>query len=82
MAHDMPYHYSGLFFSFSRIVDYTHDNNAKSSMNSGRSRISRRGACGPVRGEVDPQCGHFSAKMYAKMKELGPVGWRAPYIRQ
>ena len=24
------------------------------------------------------QRGHFSAKMYAKMKELGPVGGRAP----
>ena len=40
----------------------------------------------PVWGGVDPlggvdlQCGHFSVKMYAKMKELGPVGGggRAP----
>ena len=23
---------------------------------------------------MDPQCRHFSAKMYAKIKELGPVG--------
>ena len=27
---------------------------------------------------MDPRCGHFLAKMYAKMKELGPVGGRAP----
>ena len=29
-------------------------------------------------GGVDPQCGRFSVKMYAKMKELGPVGGHAP----
>ena len=40
---------------------------------SGGSRISLRG-CAPVRGGVDLRCGHFSPKMYEKMKELGPVG--------
>ena len=29
-------------------------------------------------GGVDPRCGHFLAKMYAKMKELGPIGGHAP----
>ena len=32
-------------------------------------------------GGVDPQCGHFLVKMYAKTKELGPMGaciWHAP----
>ena len=29
-------------------------------------------------GGVDLQHGRFSAKMYAKTKELGPVGGRAP----
>ena len=32
------------------------------------------GGRGAIRGGVDSRCGHFSAKMYAKMKELGPVG--------
>ena len=42
------------------------------------------GGCGPIRGVwthwggVDPQCRHFFAKMYVKMKELDPVGGRAP----
>ena len=27
---------------------------------------------------MDLQCGHFLVKMYAKMKELGPIGGRAP----
>ena len=27
---------------------------------------------------MDLRCGHFSVKMYAKMKELGPIGGRAP----
>ena len=31
------------------------------------------GGVGPL-GGVDPRCRHFSAKMYAKTKELGPVG--------
>ena len=30
--------------------------------------------CGPIRGGVDLRCGHFSTKMSAKTKELGPVG--------
>ena len=37
---------------------------------SGGSRISRRGG-------VDLRRGHFLVKMYAKMKELGPIGGRA-----
>ena len=41
---------------------------------SGGSRISHRGGRGPVRGGVDLRSRHFLAKMYAKMKELGPVG--------
>ena len=32
------------------------------------------GGCGPVLGGFGLQHGHFSVKMYAKMKELGPVG--------
>ena len=32
----------------------------------------------PVRGSVDLRCGCFLVKMYAKVKELGPVGGRAP----
>ena len=31
-----------------------------------------------LEGGVDPRYGHFSAKMYVKTKELGPVGGRAP----
>ena len=31
------------------------------------------GARGPVMGDVDLRRGHFSVKMYVKMKELGPV---------
>ena len=42
------------------------------------SRIFRRGGRGPILGGFGLQCGHFSVKMYAKMKELGPVGGRAP----
>ena len=37
------------------------------------SRISRRGACTHW-GGVDLRCGHFLVKMYAKIKELGPIG--------
>ena len=44
---------------------------------SGGSRISRRGGVHPL-GGVDLQRGHFLVKMYAKMKELGPIGGRAP----
>ena len=44
---------------------------------SGGSRIFRRGACTHL-GGVDLQRGHFSVKMYAKTKELGPIGGRAP----
>ena len=40
---------------------------------SGGSRISRRGGVHPL-GGVDLQHGHFLVKMYAKMKELGPMG--------
>ena len=42
---------------------------------SGRSRISQGGGMHPL-GGVDLQCGHFLVKMYAKMKELGPIGGR------
>ena len=38
------------------------------------SRIFRRGGRGPILGGFGLQRGHFSVKMYAKMKELGPVG--------
>ena len=34
------------------------------------------GGANPVGRGADVQCGHFVAKMYAKMKELGPVGGR------
>ena len=37
------------------------------------------GGCGPILGGFGLQRGHFSVKMYAKMKELGPVeGGHAP----
>ena len=36
------------------------------------------GGRGPVRGDVDLRHGCFLTKMYAKMKEFGPVGMRAP----
>ena len=35
------------------------------------------GGRAPVRGGVDLRHGHFSVKMYVKMKELGPIGGRA-----
>ena len=38
------------------------------------SRIFRRGDVDPFWGGFGLQRGHFSVKMYAKMKELGPVG--------
>ena len=44
-----------------------------SNMNSGRSMISHWGAPSCL-GFADPKCGCFSAKMYAKMKELDPTG--------
>ena len=42
------------------------------------SRIFRRGDVDPFWGGFDLQRGHFSVKMYAKMKELGPVGAHVP----
>ena len=36
------------------------------------------GGRGPILGGFGLQCGHFSVKMYAKMKELGNLGGRAP----
>ena len=46
------------------------------------SRIFRRGGRGPILGGFGLQRRHFSVKMYAKTKELGPVGgacaWHAP----
>ena len=36
------------------------------------------GGRGPILGGFGLQRGHFSVKMYVKMKELGPVGGRAP----
>ena len=44
---------------------------------SGGSRISRRGS-GPARGAWTSEAGTFRMKMFAKTKELGPVGGRAP----
>ena len=41
---------------------------------SGGSRISRRGGMHPLGGGVDLRRRRFSVKMYAKMKELGPIG--------
>ena len=32
------------------------------------------GGHAPIRGGVDLRRGHFLVKMYAKMKELGPIG--------
>ena len=49
-----------------------------STLGSGGSRISRRGGPGPIRGGVDLRRGCFLAKMYAKTKEFGPIGGRAP----
>ena len=51
-----------------------HHNNTQYS---GGSRISRWGGGGgaePFGGGANLQRGYFSAKMYAKMKELDPVG--------
>ena len=36
------------------------------------------GGHAPIRGGMDLRCRHFSVKMYAKTKELGPIGGRAP----
>ena len=36
------------------------------------------GGMHPLGGGMDLQRGHFLVKMYAKMKELGPIGGRAP----
>ena len=36
------------------------------------------GGVDPLEGAVDLRCGCFLAKMYAKMKELGPVGGHVP----
>ena len=47
------------------------------SVNSGGSSISHRGAMDSLRG-MDLRRGHFSVKMHVKMRELGPVGERAP----
>ena len=43
-------------------------------MGRARSRIFRRRGVDPFWGGFGLQHGHFSVKMYAKMKELGPVG--------
>ena len=43
------------------------------SLRSGGSRISH-GGHGPARGRMDLRPGCFLAKMYAKMKEFGPIG--------
>ena len=52
---------------------YRHVHRVKCKQTSDRSRISHRGHA-PIRGGMDLQCGHFLVKMYAKMKELGPIG--------
>ena len=44
----------------------------------GRSRISRWGAWTRFEGAWTSDIGCFSVKMYVKMKELGPIGGRAP----
>ena len=36
------------------------------------------GGCGPIRRGMDLRHGCFLAKMYVKMKELGPIGGHAP----
>ena len=41
---------------------------------SGGSRIPRGGGGIDPWGGIDLQCGRFLVKMYAKMKELGPMG--------
>ena len=38
------------------------------------------GGCVDPLGGMDPQCGHFSVKMYANTKELGPVVGGVPMI--
>ena len=48
--------------------------NIQRNISSGGSRISHRGGRAPIRGGVDLRRRCFSVKMYAKMKELGPVG--------
>ena len=54
----------------------------KTTLSRAGSRIFRGGGRGPILGGgFGLQRGHFSVKMYAKTKELGPVGgvqWHAP----
>ena len=45
---------------------------------SGGSRISRWGGADPLGGGANLQCIHFSAKTYAKTKEMDPVGGGRP----
>ena len=49
-------------------------------LNSGGSRISRRGGVDPLAGGggVDLRHGCILVKMYAKTKELGSIGGRVP----
>ena len=56
-----------MFLSHSHVVSV--------NQASGRSRISLGGGGG---GGADVQCRRFLVKTYAKTKELGPVGGRAP----
>ena len=56
-------------------------------ISSGGSRISRWGGADPLGGGANLRCIHFSAKTYAKTKEIDPVGGGghtggAPWIRQ
>ena len=63
-----------------RISDYSCLNIiSRLNIISGESRIFCWG-CQPRwrRGHPDVRCGHFSAKTYAKMKELDPVGGAPP----
>ena len=57
-------------------MQYKHYNN--SLLSSGGSRISRGGGRGLVGGGVDSRGSYVSKILYVKMKELGPLGGRAP----
>ena len=50
-----------------------HTASSQDSNSRARSRIFNRQGMDPFWGGFGLQCGHFSVKMYAKMKELGPI---------
>ena len=62
---------SGAFILFELIPVFMPQNQYRSVADPG---FPVGGGCAPIRGGVDLQHGHFLVKMYAKTKELGPIG--------